>query len=141
MSWIDNLKQNVQQVNQEEQRKRRVYGEKKNTKKTLRKSYFSRPRLLTDWEYKNKKKSMNTNRPSRDVQVRHFSSEQDIDYDKPWNRLKYEHKINRVINFVKTNNLDRDMKKQLIQMTKSRKIRVEYENGEIKKILNLEEQN
>lgn len=142
MSWIDNLKQNVQQINQEEQKRRKVYGEKNTLqKKTLRKSYFSRPKILTDWEYKNKKKSINTNRPCRDIQVRQFSSQQDIDYNKQWNRLKYEHKINRVIHYVRINNLDRDMKKQLIQMTKSRKIKVEYENGEIKKILNLEEQN
>ena len=141
MSWVDDLKQNVQNINHQEikNRKGKVYGEKNTCqRKTLKKSYFSRPKLLTDWEYQKKKKNQSSLRPSRDIQVKQFS-QQNIDYDKPWKRLKYEHKINRIIHFVKINNLDRDIKKQLITMTKNRKIDVEYENGEIKKILNLEE--
>ena len=140
LSWLDDLKQNILKINKEEEGRRIVYGEKRKEKsKVLRKSYFSRPKLLTDWEYRNKKKNINTNRPSRDVHVKKFS-QQEIDYDRPWNKLKYEHKINRIIQYVKKNNLARDIKKQLIQMTKSRKIKVEFENGEIKKILNLEQE-
>lgn len=138
IDWLEDLKQNIQNINKEEQKKKRVYGENvKIQQKTLRKSYFSRPKLLTDWEYKNKKK--NINKPSKDIQVKQFSSQ--IDYDKPWHKLKYEHKINRIIHYVKTNNINNDIKKQLIQMTKTRKIQVEYENGEIKSILNLDQQN
>ncbi len=136
INWLEELKQNVQTINKEQQNKRRVFGENSTIQqKTLRKSYFVRPKLLTDWEYNNKKK--NINKPSKDIQVKQFSSQND--YDKPWHKLKYEHKINRIIHYVKTNNINNNRKKQLIQMTKSRKIQVEYENGEIKSILNLEE--
>lgn len=135
--WLEDLKQNIQNINKEEQKKRRVFGENiKIQQKTLKKSYFSRPKLLTDWEYQNKK-NKNINKPSNIIQVRQFSS--NIDYDKPWHKLKYEHKINRIIHYVKTNNINNDIKRQLIQMTKTRTIQVEYENGEIKSILNLEE--
>lgn len=141
MTWIEDLKHNVQQINQLEQQRRKVYGEAtKQPKKTLRKSYFSRPKILTDWEYQKKKKSMNTNRLSRDVHVKQFSNS-NVDYNKPWNKLKYEHKINRIIHYVKTQNLDRDTRKQLIHLTKSRKIKVEYENGEITKIVNYPQEN
>ncbi len=138
MTWLNDLKQNILNINKQEQLRRKVYGEKKTrTTKTLKKSYFSRPKLLTDWEYQKKKKNLNTNRPSRDVHVKQFS--QQDDYNKPWNKLKYEHKINRVIQYVRQNQLSTQVKKDLIQLTKSRKIKVEYEDGEIKKVMNLEE--
>lgn len=139
IEWLEELKQNVQNINKEEQKKRRVFGENiKIQQKTLRKSYFSRPKLLKDWEYNNKKK--NFQKPLKDIQVKQFSRQNDF-YDKPWHKLKYEHKINRIIHYVKTNNTSNDIKKQLIQMTKNRKIQVEYENGEIKSILNLNQEN
>lgn len=135
--WLNNLKENILIINKEEQKKRRVYGEKNIIhQKTLRKSYFSRPKLLSDWEYQKQRK--NQKKPTKDIQVKQFSS--NIDYDKQWNKLKYEHKINRIIHYVKSNNLDNDIKKILIQLVKSRKIQVEYENGEIKNIINLQKE-
>ncbi len=138
--WLDDLKQNILLINKEENGKRRVYGENnKIQNKTLRKSYFSRPKLLTDWEYKKQRKNQN-NRQTKDIQVLQFS-QQEIQYDKEWNKLKYEHKINRIIHYVKSKNLNNDTKKELIQLVKSRKIQVEYVNGEIKNVINLEENN
>ena len=138
MEWLNDLKQNIMNINKEEFKNRRIYGEKPHDmQKQLRKSYFSRPKLLTDWEFQKKKK--NNNKPVREIFVKKFSTE--IDYDKPWNKLKMEYKINRIIHYVKSNSLDNETKKILIRMTKGRKIKLEYENGEILNILNLEENN
>lgn len=133
--WLDDLKENVLKINNEEQKNKKVYGEKIEQSKQLRKSYFVRPKLLTDWEFQKQKK--NHGKLTRDIQVKQFSTE--IDYDKQWNKLKYEHKMNRIIDYVKKNNIDSSTKKLLIQLNKQRKIKVEYDNGEITKILNLEE--
>ncbi len=132
--WFEDLKQHILGINKAEYQKRRVYGENnKIQNKTLKKTYFTRPKILSDWEY-NKNKQ---NEKTKDIHVKQFS--QHIEYDKPWNKLKYEHKINRVIHYVKLNNLNTDIKKLLIKMTKSRKLQVQYENGEIQNIINLEE--
>ena len=136
LSWLNDLKQNVSGINIQEDKNRRVYGEKPgNEPKQLRKSYFMRPKILTDWEYDKKKK--NQGKPTREIRVKQFSSQND--YDKPWNKLKYEYKINRIIHFVKMNQMDNETKKLLIRMTKTRKIKLNYEDGEIKEIINLEE--
>ena len=137
LSWLDDLKQNILLINQEENKNRRVYREEKmlHVSKPLKKSYFIRPKILTDWEQEKKRK--NNGKPVKEIRVKQFSDKND--YDKPWNKLKYEFKINRIIQYVKKNNLDNETKKLLIRSTKTRKVKLDYQEGEIKEILNLEE--
>lgn len=136
MNWMDQLKENILSINVlEEQKMEKIYNFKKPKQiKQLRASYFIRPKIISDWEYK--KQKQNINKPIKEIRVKQFSNNED--YNKPWNKLKYEFKINRIIHYVKSNDIDNETKKLLIQSTKNRKIKVDYEDGEIKNILNLE---
>lgn len=138
--WIDDLKQNILGINmlQEKFRQQYTYGEKYTVNKVIKKSYFTRPKLLVDWENQQSKKCNSQTRHVSNIQVHKFSMGE-YDYNQPWNKLKYEYKINRIIKFIKSKQLDNITKRILIKNTKNRKIKVDYINGEIIDILNLEE--